>query len=372
MTSFAEYVEADGGEFVPPPGSIAQEWMDVARFLTDQRVATGRKGELPMRLEMGWVDDPEFNAWAESLPHTDVIAFNVGIIPILLGIYRSILSDPDTFPVAEKPAELAEVAFAFAEDVTHLPTDGRAWRTTPMRNRHREHQAQRLALGSFMFIVEHEFAHLYNGHVDLGNRTLGLRRLMEIGGPTATGAALTRQTFEWDADLQGAQRLLTHALMPEIELVNNRAKWTLPERNVWGSKSDSIATMGVVISIVHMIFSDLDEVFHPSAADRSHPPELVRLILTMRQIEHQLWFRAGWSPEEAEEAAWRDIGILTQRMSEIVPGRHFDPERTEAAFRVANDMHQAYMAEFGRIRSDLDLLKRGGALAPLEPDSEPL
>jgi hypothetical protein len=87
-------------------------------------------------------------------------------------------------------------------DLGHALSDpNRLWPNDPVRGDY----ASWLAWTARYFIFEHEFCHIFNGHLDWINKTTGFKALGEVGASSIPGLSnLDLQTLEADADCYAA------------------------------------------------------------------------------------------------------------------------------------------------------------------------
>ncbi|MEG3169224.1 hypothetical protein U1737_13605 [Sphingomonas sp. LB3N6] len=373
MPSFAEIVAGKGREFIGPPGTIFDMWTSRAREQISKSIEPGIKNGHPMELEFGLLEDMRFGAWASVARETDVIAINAGVLVTLVSAYRAMLSHADVFPHIGDPLKFNQLPFSFSEETIRFPLRADQWHIEPLLDPVREEQAHNLAQGSFYYIVHHELAHIYNGHVDYLNEAFGIQDLVELGSGSRESLSLTRQTLEWDADLAATQHVLLMAIGPVVTSVNGRHKWSLPQETAWGSLNESIVAATVVSSLVHCLFSDFDELRHPDVATRNHPPSMVRLDATLGQIVHVLWLRAGLAKEASRDIVLSGIKNLVRGLRSVFPRRSVGDEAAAAdSLHLSGQLAADYEKEWARIVGDVEKFKRGGLLAPAIPDAVPL
>lgn len=160
--------------------------------------------------------------------------------------------------------------------ITHLiPREDKIF--TNSRDRHY------MALLILSFVVEHEFAHISNGHVKYHNSLTSLNGLPEIDRSTVEGLTpLDFQTFEMDAD----SCAMTRTIMWAINIVG-----VLPlfiRKKSFGSLlidyESAVRNSFFACSVLFRIFADLQG--ESNSIDKlTHPPARIRQIYTSGVVE---------------------------------------------------------------------------------------
>lgn len=364
MSIFSDNCESLCGSLPLDPVGGWQIMLDQLQALANTMAISGQVNGAPMAVEVGFVDSPDFNAWAVTIDDVDVIGINAGVIPILLGTFRGILSNSDIFSDVgsedgqEPVRNLAKIS-DLADDLWCLAG------VAPLKNAARDQRARDLADGALRYILLHELAHIINGHTSW-LRLHGLTHLPERPEPgTDEFAGLQRQTLEYDADMWAAQQILGIALRAVVDSSQLPSRWLLPQQNPFGSIPDAVAAATAAITITHILFSRISEMERIDPLLFTHPPAFYRRWVNTDQIAHNLAIRAGLDHEEwfkfSHDLA-NKIAILFYKMFDEVDLKAIDNNILDTIKKYNALYHQTW----AEMRPELDLLKRSGHLAPAQ------
>lgn len=375
MTTFDAILEERGKQrFQCEEGSVSTLLLDQARTRLAGRVAIGRNAGAPMQLEIGMVEDLSFNAWASTKDGVDVIAINGGVYPTLVGVFRALSHVRTFFPhvgdvnVVEEPGPSPFLASDAAQRA--LLADFPAH-----PDPEREELARRLASLAMVAIVEHEFAHICNGHVDWVREQSGERHIVEMAsGSRSNIDPLDRQTLEWDADCAAVQDVLQAALEPEVATVDGIRTWHVSDTNRLGTREDGVRATIAALFVTHAFYASEDDIFGLADAERTHPNPSVRLHAVVRTAAHVLHFRTG-SEDEAEIKGCVTAAIAVLKAWDAIFPVQGGVKRHPYASQSVIDAYTAaitiYKERWARMHPALDRLKRGGRLAPPEYQPNP-
>jgi hypothetical protein len=365
MAEFERWAAAEGIKTVDPSSDF-DFWIALRNFVSivAPAISAGRRDGVPMDLKFYLVDDPSFNAFAVSCQEADVIAMNNGVVPLLRSIFRALVSHDKILPVRHDgvpgmpisaPAPFRDIA-----STTH------PWSVVPLADPLRNGLAEALKNIAVLFILAHEFTHIYNGHTDYHAAQHGSFLINEAGGQDAgCEEGFERETLEWDADSGALALILGVSLNVRSTLVGGRSTWEIPERNHFGTRDEALQMIAVAIAVCGSLFAayDFSDVSDPKL--REHPHPLIRIQYIIGLIEHTIAFRTGTNAEGVLEVLKEAIEQFDKSFEATFPDTTPSGEFDEAAFRAAFDFrHSAYEVTWTAMHDDLDQLKRGGTLAP--------
>jgi hypothetical protein len=212
--SFNEVFSKEGGRFDPEnfhqiDRMLIFDW--ITPQIEDIIHSHIRNTSSPFDVEFGYINSPKLNASVELFVYTDkaYIGLNVGAAIIIFNYFFQVLSHPNLLvnigdPRSEKYEKkkilgvtvninsdgTSELVYANGQPmIEYFPDD-------PIRLNY----ARLLSLHSIIFLIEHEIAHLLNGHLYLRSKNR-----LDI---------FSNQVLEWDADTwatsQGVSRIIKH------------------------------------------------------------------------------------------------------------------------------------------------------------------
>jgi hypothetical protein len=365
MTDFDTMCGHHGFRSCPIIGGL-NPYIEWFRSLVQPRIDVGKIDGKPMRLEIGFVDDPTYNAWAcTSQDGVDFIGINAGVIEILPSLYRALLSHPQVFSEILTPNIVPKISpyqgnVADFWSAEKLPAD------VPLDDPAREKFAQQLAQETLLYIFFHEFAHIYNGHTLLDP---DVSMMSEVEHKSSNRMdKLTEQTLEYDADSSAVQNLLAYVLRPMVDSSKLPSRWKLPDETPFGSISSSVKFALMCIQTNHLMSSKLSEIFNASSLYNSHPPDLIRQIYTLSTVQAQLTLRAGYSSTDA-------ISLTIPGISAAVGGfrqcfgidSSYVVADSNSIPKKFDEFSHLYKLRWQKIHPVLEKKKRGGFLAPATP-----
>lgn len=350
LTDFQKFANSRGGQFVPPENSGYESMLATAKSIVAPLVAQGQKNGRPMKLDIGIIADPNFNAFACTAHDTDLIAINVGTINCFIHHYRCIFSQDECW--SEYGLNASEQKHLFIESDT----------SKPLISQQREQSSHYFIFGSLLYLILHEFAHIYHGHADWVYSVSG-NPLQEIFETSSGSVSFDQwQTLEWDADQFAVYQLLAHALRPEVDFSVRPSKWTLPEKNQFGDTRAAVKLVTGIVLTAHLIMASLDRNPINNASGRRHPPEYARQYYGVETIPFNLDVRAGIDRTTGTEMASAGALEAVKAWSKIfrLPLIHpFYEENIE----FSNELMDSYRENWKILYPMLNKMKRGGELS---------
>jgi hypothetical protein len=218
IPNFNETFSKDGGWF-DPENFHQIDKMLIFDWITPQIEAIIqshiRNTVFPIvEMEFGYINNPGLNASVELYNEGKFyIGLNVGSAVIIFNYFFQALSHPNLFinigdPKSEefKKKKVLGVTLNFNSNRTTNQTyaNGQPMIEYFPNDPIRLNYARLLSLHSIIFLIEHEIAHLVNGHLELRSHHKGENRL----------DSFSEQVLEWDADSwamsQGVGRTIKH------------------------------------------------------------------------------------------------------------------------------------------------------------------
>lgn len=200
-------------------------------------------------------------------------------------------------------------------------------------------------------LVDHEFAHIKNGHFIFLNSERGRASTLR-----------ERRALEFDADAFACNMSFAQVQASVAHFQEIRADTgPRPEDRPWSSFDEALQFTAAVQYVIFRAFATSDTGLNFWLSP--HPPPMLRAIVCARHIEANL--RTIGIDEPPEVAAARIVRVIQA----IEPGlNRFGWRSPGPVGQVAFEIYQAYLFEIGRgwnsIRDDLDQLKLGGKIAP--------
>lgn len=306
-----------------------------------------------MELEIGFIADPSLNAWATSRGNVDLIGVNSGLVIILDAAIRTLLSHPYLFP------DVGDVTRCrprvFPPEIGSLPLDSRMWRMAPLECSDRDELAQRIWSVALCYMIEHEFAHLWNGHADYVNESLGLARYDEVRD---SAGDLNMQALELDADRSAATQVLRISLDPKLELSDGKIKWVIPKKMHQVASPNTLEICTLAACLFGIITSDIFEMNDLIHLQSTHPPAIVRGIGNLNEIALVLSLFAGQNQKSTLEMLQPVVDALITTVKAILPGGHWGTPVNEFADQVAQ-LIAVYDHRLSILRPELNRFKRG-------------
>lgn len=318
----------------------------------------------PMKLEAAYIKNAAFNAFAANHKGTDIIAINSAIPESLRTIMFALMRDKEVAP---------EIGDAAGEEPVLFDRDkgsrGEKAPLSPPKDHNRLMLAFDLAGIAELIIIQHEFAHLRNGHVDwLANR-FGLQLIDEINMAGASGlSGLDLQTLEWDADCGAVQQVLALTTSATNMTRSDGRIVAIPsEENYFGSIDMALRRLSFATYVCYRLFSDrpvassIEEVL-----ESSHPPARIRMsynatfMLTLLEyagLERQSYRHSVGAGVQEAELAW-------SRAFQEEPLNVFSPE----IIGIGSELMAMMEKRWRTLRGELEPFTRSGILAPVDPN----
>lgn len=339
-----------------------------------QLLEAGKRDSAPMILDVHLIDRVGFNAFAGSFAEGDVIAIYRDVPLLLLKLARALVSHGHILPEI-KTLGLSVDPVAVPGTLRELLGAVRVWEVAPLSDPLRENVAQQLARLAGQYVMAHEFAHVYFGHVDYLNAHLGLSLMAEIkaeGLPSPV--TIERETLEWDADAMASQSILQTATQPLVNIVAGRAVWAIPGKNAIGTRDEAIQLAIIAPAMCTIFFGDREIGDPRDLSPRSHPHPMFRFLTSFEMVVHVLSFRADIRIEEItpllEPAATSFAESLAATIVKPKTPRQYEITEDEVTAAYVARL-KIWNESWARIHPELEILKRGGTLAPAVPGQHP-
>ncbi len=337
-------------------------------------LATGMRDSVAMILDVHLIDRVGFNAFAGSFAEADVIAIYRDVPVLLLKLARAMVSHGYILPNI-KTAGVTVAPIIVPGTVRELLSAARVWEIAPLSDPLRENVAQQLARLAGQYVMAHEFAHIYNGHVDYLKAHLGLSLIAEIqaeGLPSP--ATFERETLEWDADTMALQSILQTATKPVVRDAGGRSTWAVPSCNEIGTRDEAIELTVIAPAICSIFFAESDKGDPRERGPRTHPHPLFRFSTIYDMILHVLVFKTGGDAQRVAPILEPTVASFLNSLAATIP-RAMAPQ---SYYITDDEIGAALVARFkvwqeswAHMHPELDKLKRGGILAPAVQSTHP-
>lgn len=307
-------------------------------------------------IECGLITSQHLNAVASIEGETDVIAIYSGTITILMNLFKVMLSRSDILAcIGDASAENGGTVLGPEVDLATLSLS--AWPTPKDKNR--VSYASRLAWIARYFIFEHEFCHLFNGHVDWQRARVGLNALAEVsdGEPISF---LDRQTLEMDADCYGASRTLLTVFRATPAVAFGNAAHLLTYK-------DAVFAISFSLYCLFRLFR-----LHPVTRDTrliggsNHPPAILRYHICAITLHSRIFDNVSVSTFISMEdfrAASNDALAEGMRAFELLGLGQTGTPMWEGLIEMLQSAANELRGNWTRIRGELLVHKRGARLA---------
>jgi hypothetical protein len=212
MNSIVEEIATSYGGIWPEPENtnLGQFVASTGRHL--RKLQSSNFAAVRSPIEFGLIKNGSFNAFATVHKGTDFVGLHLGLVFILNDLFLRIMAHPDVLPSIGK--SFLEKAPPISDGVSPQVDLSKArffdvQRIVP-NDPIRADYAAKLAFIARVFIIEHEFCHIFNGHVNWLFDRHKFIAMSEIGASLIPGLSdLDLQTLEMDADCYAA----THTLL---------------------------------------------------------------------------------------------------------------------------------------------------------------
>lgn len=375
METFAEYAEAAGFSTVPwEDDDLALELVGAFYLAYAAELEVGRRRGEPMVLDVHLIDSVGFNAFAGSFADADVVALFRDVPLLILKVARAMISHGLILPHIKTP-DIDVEPVVVPGRLKDLFGAVRVWEQQPLNDPRREMLANRLAFFACLFVMAHEFSHIYNGHIDYLEQHQGLPLIAEIGAAGLPSPAnYERETMEWDADAMASQRVLQLATEAVPVWLEGRTAWIVPDRNGTGTRDDAIQLALIAQSICGLFFTATDRSNPIDAAPRTHPHPSFRFATMLSMIPHTLSYRTGTASEEFLPILEPVFDQFHSSVAATFPEARPADDGSYSAeefFKAWNDRTNLYGENWKVMYPELDGFKRGGVLAPADPHPHP-
>ncbi|MGZ2381755.1 hypothetical protein [Rhizobium brockwellii] len=340
-----------------PWSTLLESTLERFRRLSDIRSAAhAAPGH---QIAIGYTNDNDFNAFADTLEDGDIIAIcqNVPISLALLFkralLFRGIMPWVGKFGeghVDPGPVTAEDLLFALTKQPPHPPG-----KLDELRSK-LAHLMTGIALD---FVFLHELGHVWNGHTSLFRNRYGLGLTEIERGEKVPLSPIDRQTLEMDADCY-ASRLMATYPTPERDWLPANPGW----EKEFGEGSTFLIVRNFAIYLVMRCFNDAASL--ENIKNTYYPPVALRQYFVMGT-----WFAAlnkdtGRDQAELIRLALPIIGAGELSFS-LLTGNPIDDSGVKLAYSAEGiEYATGLLRNWAKLHPDLDPLKRGGTLAPVQ------
>jgi hypothetical protein len=288
MPVFAEVAAGYGGEYVTGRSDLLDlaAWYSrrLHRLQTDNYVRSGAQ------IRFGLVNSYSFNAFAAVRDDIDIVGINLGLIFALDNLFMLMMSHPTILPEIGVVEATTPPIIQFSDDWATLSSGARLKiPNDPIRFDY----AQHIAWIARYFIMEHEFCHLFHGHVDWLCENHHLNALGEVGASSIPNLDnLDLQTLEMDADCWAA----THTLLTLFRSDPNAVFGGQRPGALSGTVNPFLRSYPQVVFAVQFAIYCLFRLFHNKPVDLSvgllhrndHPPAILRQFIAGATLQSRI------------------------------------------------------------------------------------
>jgi hypothetical protein len=362
-TVFERFARGHGGALSLPAGGGLETLVGQCKGQAEHRIRVQCPDPEAVRIEIGIINDGSFNAFAAKAEGVDLIGINVGTIFILRDLFDSMLSRPDILvQIGNIHAETARPSIYDPETHTLNLKILSHHRLFEPQDPERSKYSSTLFTIAFYFIFQHEFGHIFGGHVDWLMKTTGLPTLPELGAISATGlTGLDLQTLELDADCFGIQDVAMRVFR-----YNSAASPAFPDVTAIGPKRDGMFALYFALYAVFRIFATRPTGQLSEILKDDHPPAIFRQRFVWGKILELLQRFDIMSVEDFEKISI-EATLECERAFAVMTGRPVDPNlHTKETWDASGKLVSMILANWKVLRPELDELKRGGVLAAVQ------
>jgi hypothetical protein len=373
LGTFEAYAEAAGFSMLSwEDDDLALDAVTTFYLRNVELLEFGTRYGLPMILDVHLIDRAGFNAFAGSFEDADVIAIFRDVPMLLLKVARAMVSQGLILPHIRTNGIDVEPVIVPGR-YKDLLASVRVWEVHALADPRREEIAKKLSELATLFVLEHEFSHIYSGHADYLTKHLGLAMVAEIEGESLPSpATFERETLEWDADSSASERVLDWAIEPVRTNVNGRTAWFVPLQNRIGSRDDAIRLATIAQAICGYFTVAGEKASILDKAPRTHPHPEFRLSNMFAAVEHSLSYRTGQPPNVYQRIIRSAAEQFFQTINVVFLVKEERDRPDFQTFKAAADARlQIWTSNWEKMHSELDRLKRGGVLAPAVPTVHP-
>ncbi|TBE20546.1 hypothetical protein [Rhizobium ruizarguesonis] len=339
-------------------------WSEIMESALDRfkRISEARSAALAApdhKVRIGFTEDLAFNAFAGTNEDGDIIAICLNV-PISLALlfnralmFRAVMPWLDEFDdshVDPKPLATDDLRFPLLRPQPH-PTGKFGKLRTSL-----SFLMMNIALD---FIFLHELGHLWNGHTSLVQARFGLGVLTEIEDDKKLPlSAIDRQTLEMDADCFAARIMATFSF-PEKDWLPPNPEW----EKEFGEGSTYLIIRIVAIYLAMRCFDEVPSL--ENMENRSHPPVALRQTFFMLTCFAALNKDTGRDLAELSRMVLPVIGLGEEAFA-LLTGKPVDAAGVKLSYSAEGIAYtKGLLKNWGKLRPQLEPLKRGGILAPV-------
>jgi hypothetical protein len=313
-----------------------------------------------IHIEFGLIGNGQLNALATTYDGIDIIAINVGAFAILSELFFRILAHPGLLLHIGDPAEETIPSELYDAEATEILSGSAIGAVTP-KNTTRRLYSRTLLHIAIDFIFNHELGHVFNGHTSWLQNHVGLAAISERT-PNQAIRGIDWLTIEMDADCFAVVDAMVKALDAREDIDTGRP--IFPEETKLGSRRESLFTWCFATYCFFRIMAGTPEVRGEKLLTLTHPPAKYRqIMLGGTMIEY---FKKYGTVSQAEFLEIHGQAALeAERAFSVLTGKPINP------FLHSGDVIEDCVWLMGkltdnwkRLRPQLDILKRGGNLAP--------
>lgn len=271
IKSFDETFSDNGGWFNPENLQQIDRWL-IFDWITPQ-IETIIQSHIrntysPFDVKFAYINNPKLNALVKLFVYQDkaYIGLNVGSAFTIFNYFFQALSHPNLLINIGDPKSEEYKKKKIQGVIFNINSDGKINQTyvngKPMIEYHPNDQirlnyARLLSLNAIIFLIEHEIAHLVNGHLELRSHSNIGTRLDNF----------SEQVLEWDADTwaisQGVGRIIKHTSNLPHEMPEP-IRWIYSSfENELSAWLFSITSLFLLDSSIPFDFDKLDVYDHP-------------------------------------------------------------------------------------------------------------
>jgi hypothetical protein len=365
---FDRFARPYGGAYSPDPKKGPGE-IHLATLLRRSRVRSLKyiKAFYPdpanYRLEVGFFFNGKFNARAgmEKDSGLDCAAIYLGFPYIIRDLFYGMFGRVEILPQIGNSR--IENNRAYNPQVYEI--DLRSFTPLPQPNDHtRSNYSNWLFCLAFYFMFQHEFCHIFHGHVDWLKKHSSLRALGEAGLSASELENMDIQTLEMDADCFAVIDVL-RGILGAFSDPSGRNRDVIPKSNPLGSPRDAIFAVLFAVYSVFRIFGgndipdddkDIFKTRHPPATFRQQfilgsTLEYIRQNDVIPMPEFGRIFVDALVEAEQAFAVLAGTSALSAPQVNLQSGR-------------VGKLSDQLLQNLKKLKPELDLLKRGGDIGP--------
>ncbi len=380
MQTFAEYAASKNITVFPweDVPSLADPIYNFYMQFSDA-LGMGRRDNQAMILDVYVIDDVGFNAFAGSFADADVIALYRDVPLLILKLSRALISQGFILPHI-RSGDVDSESVTVPGSLNDLLGAARVWDVEPLNDSKREALALKLAAYANLFIMAHEFAHIFSGHTDYSGQSLGISTIFELDEDQATAPVnFDRETLEWDADSFAQEHVLIRATEATEYVVSGRSALRIPASNSIGSMNDAIAVSYMSAAICSLFFAVDRKSSAGDASPKNHPHPAFRAAGASAMIAHNLSFRTGvdqhWFEDVLNDSAQQFLASVVKTFA--TPGEPkwayniIEAGEADGFGRLFEERTELWNETWEKLHPSLNTFKRGPHIAPARPKQHP-